>query len=59
MDLAPAAGGEVELAMAASRKPLRVLTASEAELAAHEQVLAAIQKESKGKCLWLNGEPAA
>ncbi|MFO1346777.1 MAG: DNA polymerase III subunit epsilon [Rhodocyclaceae bacterium] len=59
MDLAPAAGNDVELAMAASRKPLRVLTASAEELAAHEQVLAAIQKESKGKCLWLNGEPAA
>ena len=42
----PAAGNDVELAMAASQKPLRVLTVSAEELAAHEQVLAAIQKES-------------
>ena len=31
-----------------TQKLLRVLTASAEELAAHEQVLAAIQKESKG-----------
>ena len=37
-------------------KPLRVLPASEEELAAHAAQLAAIQKESKGKCLWLPGE---
>ena len=30
-----------------------ILRASEDELEQHEQLLAAIQKESKGKCLWL------
>jgi hypothetical protein len=27
--------------------------ASDEELAQHEELLAAIQKESKGKCVWL------
>lgn len=40
----------------APRKPLRVLRADEAELAEHEKQLAAIQKESKGQCLWLAGK---
>ncbi len=35
------------------RKPLRVRRASDDERAAHEAVLAAIDKESKGNCLWL------
>ena len=35
------------------RKPLLVHRASEAELAAHTQVLAGIDKETKGGCLWL------
>ena len=35
------------------RKPLTVRRASPDELAEHEQVLAAISKESKGACLWL------
>ena len=35
------------------RAPLRVLRASEEELAEHEAVLQQIAKESKGKCLWL------
>jgi len=34
------------------RAPLPVLRASADELAAHELVLAAIAKESRGKCLW-------
>ncbi|HEY5762844.1 MAG TPA: DNA polymerase III subunit epsilon [Rhodocyclaceae bacterium] len=38
----------------APRKPLIVLAASEAELQAHAQVLANIDRESKGNCLWLN-----
>ena len=33
--------------------PQRILRASAEELTAHETLLAAIQKESKGKCLWL------
>jgi DNA polymerase-3 subunit epsilon len=46
---------------AKARPPLLVLAASEDELAAHAQVLANIERESKGKCLWLadSGEPAA
>ncbi len=35
------------------RKPLQVQRASEAELADHARVLAAIDKESKGACIWL------
>lgn len=35
------------------RKPLLVQRASDAELAEHERVLAGIDKESKGACLWL------
>lgn len=38
------------------RKPLTVLRATDDELAQHGVLLAAIQKESKGKCLWLAGE---
>jgi DNA polymerase-3 subunit epsilon len=41
------------LRTSSQRKPQRILQASEAELAAHAQLLAAIEKESKGKCLWL------
>lgn len=42
------------------RPPLRVLAASEDELAEHARVLAEIAKESKGKCLWrdLEGAPS-
>lgn len=36
---------------------LKVLRATEAELADHQRVLAEIGKESKGKCLWLAQEP--
>ena len=35
------------------RKPLRVMRASAAELADHERVLAAIDRETRGGCLWL------
>ena len=35
------------------RKPLLVLRASAEELAEHERMLQAIDKESKGACLWL------
>jgi DNA polymerase-3 subunit epsilon len=38
------------------RPPLRVLRASEEELALHGQQLADIDKVSKGKCLWLELE---
>ena len=38
------------------RRPLRILRADDDELAEHARTLAAINKESKGKCLWLAGE---
>lgn len=42
------------------RPPLRVLQAADDELAAHQKVLAGIDKESKGQCLWLReAEPAS
>jgi DNA polymerase III subunit epsilon len=41
------------------RKPLLVRRASADELAEHERVLAAIDKESKGACLWLPKPEAA
>jgi DNA polymerase-3 subunit epsilon len=34
------------------RPAIRIITASAAELAAHERVLSEIDKESKGKTLW-------
>jgi hypothetical protein len=42
-------------ATAAARPPelnLRVLAASDAERAAHEQLQEVLQKESHGRCLW-------
>lgn len=38
----------------AGRTPLTVLRATEAELIEHEKVLAEIDKQSKGRCLWLS-----
>lgn len=38
------------------RRPLKVVRASDEEVGAHDKVLQGIQKDSKGKCLWL---PAA
>ena len=35
------------------RKPLLVRRPTEEELAEHDRILAAIDKESKGACLWL------
>jgi DNA polymerase-3 subunit epsilon len=37
----------------AERMPLTVLRATEAKLLEHETVLAGIDKESKGRCVWL------
>lgn len=42
--------------IAVPAKPQRVIRATEEELAEHLKVLGAIQKESKGKCLWLPNE---
>ncbi len=55
------AGGETPTTGLSADIPrvLRVLKADETEQAEHTQLLAAIQKESKGKCLWLaDGETA-
>ena len=40
------------------RREQVVVRASDAELAEHAALLAAIQKESKNHCLWLEGEPS-
>jgi len=53
MDLTPAQDAGMQVTATTERRPTRVLRASDDELAAHDKVLAAIQKESKGKCLWL------
>lgn len=53
IDLGQAPAAAAEIAMSTGqRRPTQVLRASIEELAAHEQVLAGINKESKGKCLW-------
>jgi DNA polymerase III subunit epsilon len=50
---APRAAASAEPGVpAAARVPLVVLAASADELAEHEQMLAAIDAESKGRCLW-------
>jgi DNA polymerase-3 subunit epsilon len=57
---APRAAGVLEIGAASGERPvLVVVVASEVELAEHEQVLAAIDKESKGRCLWKLLESAA
>lgn len=53
-------GGMAEAALSlAAERVQHILHATETELAEHEQLLAAIQKESKGKCLWLADGTAA
>jgi DNA polymerase-3 subunit epsilon len=44
--------------LAGERPPLRVIRADAEELAAHQQVLREIDKESKGQCLWLVPDPS-
>ncbi len=41
----------------ASRTPLPVLTPSAAELAAHDAYLDALERDTKGRCLWLHLAP--
>jgi DNA polymerase III subunit epsilon len=48
-----------QVLISSQRKPLRVVRASEDELARHAELLTAIEKESKGKCLWLPREADA
>lgn len=54
-DVRPQLGADGQLR---ERKPLLVRRASAEEIAEHERVLAAIDKESKGACIWLP-KPAA
>lgn len=49
----PGYGAAARDAAARSRKPLRVRLASDEELADHARILAQIDKESRGDCLWL------
>ncbi|GAA5185010.1 DNA polymerase III subunit epsilon [Niveibacterium umoris] len=53
------AAGSDEAGAPLERRPLRILRASPEELAAHDEVIAAIAKANKGKCLWLPPEPPA
>ena len=48
--LVNAPGGEASIR---PQQPLRVMIASEAELTAHAQLTALLQKASGGKCIWL------
>ena len=60
MDLGETPNDSVELNVSrGTRAPLTVLRASNEELARHAEVLTRIQKESKGKCLWLPSESAS
>ena len=58
---APRASLVVEAGAIAGRPPLLVLAASAEEIAEHEKLLAAIDAESKGRCVWrlLAAVPAA
>ena len=60
MDLGNDTAAQLEIARQlgndGQRKTQRIQRANDAELAAHAQLLAAIEKESKGKCLWLPRE---
>ncbi|KAI5913948.1 DNA polymerase III subunit epsilon [Thauera sp. 2A1] len=50
--------GDVELAGGPrERKPIKVLRATDSELAAHDEVLAGIAKANKGLCLWIPPAP--
>ena len=51
IDFGAATGASV--VVATDHPPLRVLRASEEELAGHEKVLGEVDKQSQGKCLWL------
>ena len=59
MDLGPATRGAGEQEIDLSTFELVVLPATQDELAAHMQQLAAITKASKGACLWMRLEAAA
>jgi DNA polymerase III subunit epsilon len=58
MDLGPVSRGAGEAEIDLSTLELVVVSATEDELAAHLQQLAAIEKASKGACLWMRFEAA-
>ena len=47
------AGRQTFRRLPANRPPLRVVRANDEELQAHQQRLAAIDKASEGRCVWL------
>jgi len=53
VDLAPQTRNDAPVTTLRDRKPLKVQRASSAEISEHGRVLAQIQKDSKGNCLWL------
>ena len=55
-DEAERSGRKESLPARSFQTPLRIIHASEQELSEHEKILDAIQKESKGQCLWLRTE---
>ncbi len=59
IDLGPAARGAGEAQIDLSSLDLVVLFATEDELGVHAQQLAAIDKASKGACLWMRLEAVA
>lgn len=54
MGSAPSALAGTAASLSGERGPLLVLAPSAAEVAAHEAYLAALEKESKGRCVWLH-----
>ncbi len=58
MGAAPSALTGLTSHLAAERAPLVVLAPTAEELAAHEAYLAALEKESKGRCVWLHAAAA-
>lgn len=55
----PEPGIALEPALDADRPPLKILFASDEELAAHDTALAEIESASKGGCLWRAKSPGA
>ncbi|MDR2239147.1 MAG: DNA polymerase III subunit epsilon [Zoogloeaceae bacterium] len=55
MEIETAPAGGAQTGLPAEHPPLRVLRATADELAEHERVLAEINRESKGGCVWTAG----
>jgi DNA polymerase-3 subunit epsilon len=56
---APSPLAGVAIPSSSERRPLIVIAPDAEELAAHAAYLAALDRESKGRCLWLHAEPRA